>query len=96
MPYMQNLSSVIVSYCKYSDWGYRKNTQLWSNVDLKLQKCNYDCNNVYELHGRRRHKAHAQHGSKAQGQTFTTTQLYRIPELLVESIYEKVCNIIEA
>ena len=95
MPFMQGLDSCVVSYCKYSegDWGkYRKNTQLWNNVDLHLLKCKYDCVHCYKENGRWRHIDHAQHGCKAQGRTFTTTELYRIPPKLIEAIYEAISS----
>ena len=28
-----------VDYCAYCDWGYRKRTRLWNNVDFKGKLC---------------------------------------------------------
>ena len=39
----------IVDYCKYSDWGYRKRTCIWTNKkDWTPLTCNKDCNNMVE------------------------------------------------
>ena len=41
------LDSVIVSYCKYADWGYRKDTRIRSNVNGFIPKiCKNDCNSM--------------------------------------------------
>lgn len=36
-----------VDYCKYSNWGYRKRTRIWTNLKgFKPKLCKYDCNNM--------------------------------------------------
>ena len=36
-----------VDYCKYSDFGYKKRTRIWTNKkDFKPLLCNLDCNNL--------------------------------------------------
>lgn len=36
-------------YCKYSDWGYRKRTNIWTNKEnWNALKCNKDCENMVE------------------------------------------------
>lgn len=43
---MKDKTSYVVSYCKYSDWGYRKNTRIWTNkTDFVPKVCKYDCDN---------------------------------------------------
>ena len=33
-----------VDYCKYSDWGMRKRTRIWTNkIGFKPKVCNKDC-----------------------------------------------------
>jgi len=47
--FLSDLPFYDVDYCKYSDWGYRKRTRIWSNVenfDPKL--CNKDCENMFD------------------------------------------------
>ena len=46
---MKNIPYYIVDYCKYSDWGYRKRTCIWTNKkDWKALTCNKDCGNIIE------------------------------------------------
>ena len=41
--YIQDLPYYDVDYCKYSDWGYRKRTRFWTNIEgFNPQKCNND------------------------------------------------------
>tara|TARA_R110000850_G_scaffold234095_1_gene359083 strand:- start:1862 stop:2362 length:501 start_codon:yes stop_codon:yes gene_type:complete len=43
------MDSVVVSYCKYADWGYRKDTRIWSNVKGFTPKiCKKDCNSMIQ------------------------------------------------
>ena len=36
-----------VDYCKYSDWGYKKTTRIWTNIkNFNPKKCKNDCNNM--------------------------------------------------
>ena len=39
-----------VDYCKYSDWGYKKRTRLWTNIkDFEPKICKMDCENIIEI-----------------------------------------------
>tara|TARA_Y100001963_G_scaffold19974_1_gene25388 strand:- start:2913 stop:3623 length:711 start_codon:yes stop_codon:yes gene_type:complete len=47
--FLPDLAYYDIDYCKYSDWGYRKRTRIWTNVenfDPKL--CNKDCENMFD------------------------------------------------
>ena len=36
-----------VDYCKYADWGYRKRTRIWTNLNGFIPKlCKKDCNSM--------------------------------------------------
>ena len=36
-----------VDYCKYADWGYRKRTRIWTNLEgFRPKLCKRDCNNM--------------------------------------------------
>lgn len=38
-----------VDYCKYSDWGYKKPTRIWTNkVDFKPLTCKNDCPHIVD------------------------------------------------
>jgi hypothetical protein len=44
-----------VDYCMYSDWGYRKRTRIWTNLEgFKPKLCRNDCGNLIE--GTKKHK----------------------------------------
>ncbi len=39
-----------VDYCKYSDWGYKKSTRFWTNIEgLEFAKCKNDCENIITI-----------------------------------------------
>ena len=79
-----------VSYCHYSDWGYRKDTRIWTNLEnWRGRKCARDClNMIRTAEGRLVHKYSAQRGpsrGKVGDRSFTVLELYRIPPKLVEA-----------
>lgn len=44
-----------VDYCKYSDWGYKKRTRIWTNIEhFEPKLCKNDCGNIME--GCNKHK----------------------------------------
>jgi len=46
---MKDKPYYIVDYCKYSDWGYRKRTCIWTNKqDWEALTCNKDCENMVQ------------------------------------------------
>lgn len=82
--YMKDVPFYTVDYCMYSDWGYRKRTNIWTNKkDWKGLKCNKQCGNmVGNLHKKR--LGNAKKGEK--GQSTTLNQRYRVPEKLIYSL----------
>ena len=47
-----------VDYCKYADWGYRKRTRTWTNLEgFDAKICNNDCNDI----GGNQHKINIGH-----------------------------------
>ena len=45
--FMKDIPYYDVSYCHYSDWGYRKHTRIWTNrTDFIPKWCNRDCDNM--------------------------------------------------
>ena len=39
-----------VDYCKYSNWGYKKRTRIWTNIEgFEPKKCKMDCENVITI-----------------------------------------------
>jgi hypothetical protein len=37
--YIVDLPFVCVDYCRYCDWGYRKRTRLWTNIEFDALTC---------------------------------------------------------
>ena len=81
--FMQGIPYKDVSYCMYSDWGYRKQTRLWGNVHWSPKTCNKDCGNMIG----KRHRCTAQKArSYPTDQDFKSIDLYRIPPKLIEEL----------
>ena len=74
-----------VDYCKYSDWGMRKRTRIWTNkIGFEPKVCNKDCGFIKDG----RHIRCAAGGNKnTKGQGGLDKRLrYRIPPLLIEEL----------
>ena len=71
-----------VDYCKYSDWGMRKRTRIWTNkIGFEPKVCNKDCGFIQDG----RHIRCAAGGTKGQGGVDKRLR-YRIPPLLIEEL----------
>ena len=88
-PFMEGISFCDVDYCAYCDWGYRKRTRFWNNVDFRGRLCLGPgcCPNM----DGKKHKTSAQQGknttkSGLYGSTFSTNKLHRIPPSLCAEI----------
>jgi hypothetical protein len=91
-----------VSYCMYSDWGYRKNTKLATNIDFVPKICTGQCGYVRQIkdaQGKIRflHESVAKQGvsqhTKGLGVQQTTHkrwELWRVPEKLIKDILTAV------
>lgn len=70
-----------VDYCRYSDWGYKKPTRIWTNVkDFTPLRCGNCCNNGYYHDGRYRHNSGVCKSS--------LKQRYKIPETLIQDLFK--------
>ena len=48
--FMTGVPRYVVDYCKYSDWGYKKRTNIWTNVEGFTPKlCRNDCENIITI-----------------------------------------------
>jgi hypothetical protein len=64
-----------VDYCRYSDWGYRKRTRIWTNVEGFIPKiCDGQCGSV----------TNGKHVASVASQRLSNK--YRIPLLLVREL----------
>jgi hypothetical protein len=76
--FMQGLPYYDVDYCKYSDFGYRKRTRLWSNLKgFKPMKCNRDCGFIVD------NKHVNTFGSSS---TISLYEKIRIPQMLLHKL----------
>ena len=93
--FMQGIPYSDVDYCKYG-MPYRKRTRIWNNLFGWVPKplCNKDCDSMDETNTR--HKETAQRGPSgskelwSNQQRFTQQELYVVPELLVEDLFEYI------
>lgn len=84
--YMKEHKHYVVDYCKYSNWGYRKRTYFWTNIEgFKPKRCKKDCIN---MEGNR----HKQSIGGAINKT-TLQERYRIPLDLIKGLFD--CMVLE-
>ena len=75
-----------IDYCRYSDWGYKKTTRFWTNIeDLEFIPCNNKCDNMVET----KHKIDV---SKEIGGGSNRLPRYRIPPKLIETMFVKMTH----
>lgn len=85
--YITDLYFYDVDYCKYSDWGYRKRTRIWTNLKgFKPKICNKDCDNMIIKNGRKVHKSQI----SDNGGGSNRLARYRIPPLLIKDLHDIV------
>ena len=91
--YMKDIPFTIASYCRYG-FPYRKDTIFFNNFNLQLLRCCNECDSrILSPAGRWIHKTTAQQGPSKSTPTdvnYTMAQLFRIPEPLVEAIYDQI------
>jgi len=89
-PFMELLAFYDVDYCRFSDWGYRKRTRIWTNVIYQNKLCLGEgkCLNMngrfhkVSFGGQGRPKEHTYEKCQA-GET-----AYRIPRKLIEDLFD--------
>jgi len=83
---MKDIPYYDVDYCKYSDWGYRKRTRIWTNKkDWKNLLCKCDCG--YTIG--KKHINNLGNGEQSKitnGKKYTLMERYRIPSKLIYSL----------
>ena len=101
--HLQGFETVTVSYCMYSDWGYKKDTKLATNVPFEPKLCRGQCGWVREILDEQTGKKHRWHqsvakqgvsqhtrGTTVQQTRHTRDELYRVPPKLIQDILEAV------
>lgn len=81
--WMQGIPKYTVDYCMYSDWGYKKRTNVWTNVETFQPKlCDKKCGNMDG-------KAHKRQAVGSTG--LSLKDRYRIPPDLIRELFNS-CN----
>lgn len=84
---MKDIPNFVVSYCKYSEWGYRKNTRIWTNKkDFVPKKCKKDCTNM--INGKHAYTIGARKGHPKRDAKYPSRYIQnsRIPPKLIEDL----------
>jgi len=83
---MKNIPYYTVDYCMYSDWGYKKRTNIWTNnTNFVPLTCNKKCGNIKNnIHTN--NLGNYQHSNVNNTKLPSTLQKYRIPEKLIFSL----------
>tara|TARA_R110000765_G_scaffold368877_1_gene459092 strand:- start:457 stop:1149 length:693 start_codon:yes stop_codon:yes gene_type:complete len=72
--FMEYIPYIDVDYCRYCDWGYRKQTRIWTNLERFNNKL---CNNICGQIKNGKHRIDLSKDIK------TTLERYRIPPNLI-------------
>ena len=78
-----------VTYCKYSNWGYKKPTRIWTNKKNFVAKyCKNDCENMLD---KKKHKITMNgkgidKNQQSLGGSYYLNERYRIPPLLIREL----------
>lgn len=82
--FMLGLPYVDVDYCRYSNWGYKKRTRIWTNVEYEGKMCDKACGNMDK-------DTHINNCGNSKGRdSLTQTQRYRIPEKLIKDLFQSI------
>lgn len=80
--YIDNRPKYELDYCRYSDWGYRKRTNIWTNKpNLSFLLCGKSCENMTE--DKKHHRIQVL-GRNSKRSAYSKKEIYRIPSKLVE------------
>ena len=81
--YMKSIPHYIIDYCMYSDWGYKKTTIFWTNIEgFEPKRCNGHCENM--SNGRHMNSM----GSDYIGGGIPLCDRYRIPPIFINELFE--------
>ena len=98
--YITDLPFYDIDYCKYSDWGYKKKTRFWTNIEGFIPMiCKNDCENMITVptlegdkHPRgtlikgKERTLHNKPIGKSIGGGSNRLERYRIPQKLIEEL----------
>lgn len=88
-PFMTDIPFYDVDYCAYSDWGYKKRTRIWTNVDFSPRLCGGTdaCPNMVG----RFHKASFGGQGRPKDHTYISVpageNAHRVPPALIRALF---------
>ena len=93
-----DLPNYVVDYCMYSDWGYRKRTRIWTNLEgFQAKTCDKKCGNMIgTLH--KKNLANTDRKKRAAeelGETvcnISREDAYRIPPELIRDLFTEIIS----
>ena len=87
--FMEHIPYFDVDYCRFSDWGYRKRTRIWSNLEYGNVLCKGVglCSNMI---GRRHKNSCGNHSGHYTNNIVKKYEKYRIPPMLIETLLSSI------
>ena len=89
--FMEYIPYIDVDYCRYSNWGYRKQTRIWTNVYIKGLVCNGSCGNIKTSKDKTNKRSPYKVGCKTHRidptKDIGKLDRYRIPPNLIEELF---------
>ena len=93
-----DLPNYVVDYCMYSDWGYRKRTRIWTNIQgFQAKTCDKNCGNMIgTLHKKnlantdRKKRAAEDLGESVCN--ISREDAYRIPPELIRDLFTEIIS----
>ena len=93
-----NLPFYDVDYCKYADWGYRKRTRLWTDIEGFIpKKCKQDCSNC--VNGKHLINFGMTTKKRIEGIKSKYTNIndrYRVPSNLIEELLNRLLQVVHS
>lgn len=94
-----DLPNYVVDYCMYSDWGYRKRTRIWTNLEgFQAKTCDKKCGNMIgSLHKKnlantKRRKEAATLQNISTSECISREDAYRIPPELIRDLFTEIIS----
>lgn len=93
-PFMNDIPFYDYDYCRFSDWGYKKRTRIWTNAEKENRLClkSGKCPNMTGIHHR---VSFGGQGRGARGinphhhyEAVSSKMAYRIPPALIQYLFE--------